>query len=125
MSEKKKTEGKTTGEIPGNDTLKKDSGFAERFPFPLSNAQLGFGIMGGRKASLAVRAKGDNVTSYGVAGNIGGGELWEQRQGGEADMGETEFIMDNKKRGGKVGHARLILIYLDILKSSFVLRFIK
>jgi len=90
MSEKKKTECKTTGEISDNDTPKKDSGLVEMIPFPLSSAKLG--IMGGRKASLAVLAEDNNVTSYGVASNIGGGELWEQRKGEEvADMGEQNL----------------------------------
>jgi len=75
MSKKKETEGKTTDKMPGNDTFKKDSGLAERTPFPLSSAQLGIGIIGGRNVSLTVRAKGCNVTSYDVASNMGGGEL--------------------------------------------------
>jgi len=99
MNEKKETEGKTTDEIPGNDTHKKSTDLAERVPFPLSSAQLGIGIIGGRNISLAVSAKGGNVTSYGIAGNIGGGELWEQGQGEIANTEGAEFI-DNKKRSG-------------------------
>jgi len=73
MSEKKETEGKTTDEMPGNDTYKKDSGLYGRDPIPFSNAQLGFGIMGGRNVSLTALAKDNNVTSYDVVSRVGGG----------------------------------------------------
>jgi len=59
MSKKKEKDGKTSGEIFDNDTPKKDSGLAERFPFPLSSEKLG--IMGGRNVSLTALAKGNQL----------------------------------------------------------------
>jgi hypothetical protein len=80
MSEKKETESKATDEMSGNDCLKKSSGLADSKHIPFCNPSLlGFGFIGGRNVSLTINTRGNEITSYGLAGNIGGGgEPWEE-----------------------------------------------